>query len=137
MVYYLRRIDERSYLMVQENGQQTVLQEPLLVILQRLCLRHGSTCEGRREAAACNLDIHQKVPILLSEVYQDILFPTRALRNPECIWINYRAVDEIRRKEKGCIVQFHDESELFVSVDVRCIRRSMQLCKRYLSFLNA
>jgi len=107
------------------------------VILQRLCLRYGSTCEGRREAAACNLDIHQKVPILLSEVYQDILFPTRALRNPECIWINYRAVDEIRRKEKGCIVQFHDESELFVSVDVRCIRRSMQLCKRYLSFLNA
>ena len=128
MVYYLRRIDERSCLMVQENGQQTVLQEPLLVILQRLCLRYGSTCEGRREAAACNLDIHQKVPIL---------FPTRALRNPECIWINYRAVDEIRRKEKGCIVQFHDESELFVSVDVRCIRRSMQLCKRYLSFLNA
>lgn len=58
--------------------------------------------------------------------------------NPECIWINhYDAVDEIRRKEKGCIVQFHDESELFVSVDVRCIRRSMQLCKRYLSFLNA
>ena len=50
MVYYLRRIDERSCLMVQENGQQTVLQEPLLVILQRLCLRYGSTCEGRRES---------------------------------------------------------------------------------------
>ena len=72
MVYYLQRIDERSCLMVQENQQQARLQEPVLVILQRLCMRHGSTFEGRRAAAARNLDIHQKVPILLSEIYRDI-----------------------------------------------------------------
>ena len=131
MVYYLQRIDERSCLMVQENQQQARLQEPVLVILQRLCMRHGSTFEGRRAAAARNLDIHQKVPILLSEIYRDVLFPTKA------IWINYRAVDEVRRLEKGCVVQFHDESKLSLSVDIRCIRRSMRLCERYLSFLNS
>ena len=129
MVYYLQRIDERSCLMVQENQQQARLQEPVLVILQRLCMRHGSTFEGRRAAAARNLDIHQKVPILLSE--------TKAMRNPDCIWINYRAVDEVYRLEKGCVVQFHDESKLSLSVDIRCIRRSMRLCERYLSFLNS
>ena len=132
MVYYLQRIDERSCLMVQENQQQARLQASVLVILQRLCMRHGSTFEGRRAAAARNLDIHQKVPILLSEIYRDVLFPTKAMRNPDCIWINYRAVDE-----KGCVVQFHDESKLSLSVDIRCIRRSMRLCERYLSFLNS
>lgn len=137
MVYYLQRIDERSCLMVQENQQQARLQEPVLVILQRLCMRHGSTFEGRRAAAALNLDIHQKVPILLSEIYRDVLFPAKAMRNPDCIWINYRAVDEVRRLEKGCVVQFHDESKLSLSVDIRCIRRSMRLCERYLSFLNS
>ena len=60
MVYYLQRIDERSCLMVQENQQQARLQEPVLVILQRLCMRHGSTFEGRRAAAARNLDIHRR-----------------------------------------------------------------------------
>ena len=123
--------------MGQENPQQARLQEPVLVILQRLCMRHGSTFEGRRAAAALNLDIHQKVPILLSEIYRDVLFPTKAMRNPDCIWINYRAVDEVRRLEKGCVVQFHDESKLSLSVDIRCIRRSMRLCERYLSFLNS
>ena len=130
MVYYLQRIDERSCLMVQENQQQARLQEPVLVILQRLCMRHGSTFEGRRAAAARNLDIHQKVPILLSEIYRDVLFPTKAMRN-------YRAVDDVHRLEKGCVVQFHDESKLSLSVDIRCIRRSMRLCERYLSFLNS
>lgn len=137
MVYYLRKIDERSCLLVQENEQHAQLQEPILTILQRLCLRHGSTFEGRRAAAASNLDIHQKVPVLLSEVYQDVLFPTKAIRNPDCIWINYRAVDELRRSEKGCVIRFLDESELCILVDVRCIRRSMRLCERYLHFLNA
>ena len=49
MVYYLQRIDERSCLMVQENQQQARLQEPVLVILQRLCMRHGSTFEGEEQ----------------------------------------------------------------------------------------
>ena len=74
---------------------------------------------------------------LLSEIYRDVLFPTKAMRNPDCIWINYRAVDDVHRLEKGCVVQFHDESKLSLSVDIRCIRRSMRLCERYLSFLNS
>lgn len=136
MVYYFQKMDKQRTLMVQENGQRTILEEAVLTILERLCLRHGSSWEGRRTAAACYLEITQKVPILLSEIHQDLLFPTRALRDPSCVWINYRAVDTVCKAGKETLIRFHDDSILLVQADVRCIRRSMCLCERYLAFLN-
>ena len=92
--------------------------------------------EGRKEAASYNLQIYQKIPILLSEIHQDILFPTKAIRNPECIWINYRAIDEVKRSIYGTKIVFHDDSQLNLCVDIRSIRRSLRLCERYLYLLN-
>ena len=135
MIYWMQQ-DERQHTVLTKEGEQTIVERPLLFLLNQWCTLHGSTLEGRRKAACANLYITQKAPILVSEITRDIFFPTSALRNQKCIWINYRAVSEILRQNKKTRVIFRNGSELIVSLEIRAIKRSMRLCEQYLVFLT-
>ena len=136
MLYYIQALDEHQSVMMQENKEPQVIHEGVLPLLEQLCLFHGSTFEGRREAAAKTLHIVQKVPILVSEITRDMLFPTKAIKERDCIWINYRAVDEIMRRRGKTLLYFHDGSYLALTTDPRSLRRSLSLCRQYNDFLD-
>lgn len=136
MLYYIRALNEHQSIMVQENKEQQVIHEGVLSLLEQLCLFHGATYEGRRDAAAKILHIVQKVPILVSEITRDMLFPTKAVKEADCIWINYRAVDEIVRTRGKTLLYFHDGTFLQLSIDPRSLKRSLSLCRQFNDFLD-
>src|SRR4051794_27210378 len=54
-------------------------------LLNRACLRHHSSKNGRKEAAKKLLNFHHNTPFLISE--EIAVFPTRSSKHPECMWI--------------------------------------------------
>ncbi|MEG0527291.1 MAG: competence protein ComK [Longicatena sp.] len=101
------------------------------------CVMNGSTYEGRRKACAMRLQIHQKVPILISERTKDMMFPTRKVTTMECLWLNARGIDTIKRNGKHTIIYFLNGEQVEVAVEYRAIKREITLCSQYLEILDS
>lgn len=90
-------------------------------LLNRACLRHHSSKEGREEAARKLLNFHQKPPFLISE---DIaVFPTRSSKHPDCMWIfSHFFKAEALEKEKTKIT-FQNETVIEVPVSLYTVKQ--------------
>lgn len=65
-------------------------------LLDKACIRYGSTKQGRIQAARILLNYLQKPPFMIAP-YTIGAFPTMGTGNPECVWIfNHRFnIDEL------------------------------------------
>ncbi|MGG0670240.1 competence protein ComK [Sporosarcina koreensis] len=90
-------------------------------LLNKACLRHHSSKEGRQEAARKLLNFHQKPPFLISE---DIaVFPTKSSIHPDCIWIfSHFFKTEAIEKEKTKIT-FHNETVIEVPISLYTVKQ--------------
>lgn len=98
-------------------------------VLFSLCLNYGATYEGRRTATSKILNIKQKVPIFLSN--NELLFPTHSPDHKECAWINYYAILDYHKHQKGCLFVFIDGSEIILPCSIRTIKTQMERCQKY------
>lgn len=137
MIYWIKSSDyQTSTIIMKKEGSVKLENMSPLQFLDAWCLEYGSTYEGRKRALQKHLQIKQKVPILISEQTKDFMFPTCAIHCDGCIWINYRFVEEVKRKEAKTLVRFFDDSVLLLDTDIRSIRRELKICERYLAFLR-
>ena len=78
--------------LLKEHGKYCIVKKPVLSLLEEACLFYGSTLQGRTIAAKKILQIHQKVPILVSEKKETLWFPTVSATRDDCIWIHANEV---------------------------------------------
>lgn len=137
MIYMVEQRSHSEEIIIWEEGKQPIhLDQRPLAFIDEWCKSHGSTYQGRREACCYHLQIKQKVPILISEHTKEIIFPTRSVRDPACIWIAYGTIQHVERKDKGTLVVFRNGEQRCIPCDIRIIRREMKLCAMYLEFLT-
>lgn len=104
-------------------------------VLKYVCIRCGSSYEGRRDAAKKLLHITQKVPILVSERERTLLFPTKRIKDPDCIWINYATVVYTSRFQTGTRIVFRNGKSIVTMCDIRGVDREMKLCEQLFALL--
>lgn len=63
-------------------------------IIDESCKNYGSSLKGRIDASNYLLSVKYKCPIIISETKEIIMFPTKSIRNFDCIWINFKAIDK-------------------------------------------
>ncbi|NBK96555.1 MAG: hypothetical protein EOM50_00800 [Erysipelotrichia bacterium] len=107
-------------------------------VLELLCLRYGSTMQGRIEFFAYTLHIHQKVPLLVSERHELLLFSLYGMRHKEAMWIAYHQVKKVNnQKNLTTLLHFKNNEIIHVKINYRSIKRQMQRCKQMIQWLNA
>lgn len=106
-------------------------------VLEQLCIRYGSTLKGRLDFFSTALQIHKKVPVLVSERYEIILFPLYGFRNKEAMWISYNQIKRIYNKENiTTLISFRNNVMLDVNLNYRSIYAQMRRCKRMINLLS-
>ena len=103
--------------------------------LEDLCLRNGSTYEGRRQAACSYLHIRQKAPIYIREGL--LLFPSRSAQAEGCVWLNYCAIQRAEAQDHMTRFIFHDGQEMIVDMQIRSALLQMRRCLCYLYALES
>ena len=138
MLYQIRYAYHNQCLEVMNGyGCSYVYRTTMLNFIDSLCIKYGSTMKGRMESCAKQLQIQQKIPVLLSEVTKDILFPTRNIRTPDCVWLNYRSIDIAKGTNKYSLITFLNGEQSELSCDIRIVKRGMRLCEQYLQILES
>lgn len=100
-----------------------------------LCIKNLSTFEGREKAASSVLSIKSNLPIYVNE--EMLLFPTKSIRNFDCIYVNYHKVLTVKKKSEGLSkVIFDDLSELVVDVNLTKLKRQYKRATTIYDYKN-
>lgn len=94
-------------------------------LLNKACLRYGSTKKGRIQAATLLLEFSQKPPFIIGPNEIGV-YPTESHKNLECIWIfNHRCtITEVAKKKS--ILTFMDGTSIQVPVSKHTITNQQQ-----------
>ncbi|MEK5483910.1 competence protein ComK [Viridibacillus sp. FSL R5-0888] len=93
-------------------------------LLEKICIRYGSTFQGRIDAVKELLGYSKKLPLYIGEgIYA---YPTRSLYHPECVWVFYH---NYRYEEygKGQTILYFDHGEIVIlDVSLHTVKEQQQ-----------
>lgn len=120
------------------RGQECIrIQQKSVKLVDSMCREYGRSYEASKEAAVKFLHIRQKVPILVSKQKQLLLFPTQSSESPNCVWINYGMVKNIKRySDHETFVEFHDGTTTCIAMEYRSALRQVRFCFMFLYQLD-
>lgn len=104
--------------------------------LERLSLENGSSLQGRINAFRYLTHTSQKSAVMISEITQDLYFPTVSMQDPECIWIHYNEIVDISGKTNQTNILFTKGISVDIPVSFRTIKLQMKRCQEYLALLH-
>lgn len=83
---------------ISKEGKIIVNKSPKLII-NRSCNYYGCSYNARLMGSKKLLEINYKVPILISEKQNLIMFPTSSVRSNNCIWLNLHTIKKYSKKD--------------------------------------
>ena len=81
--------------MIYEDETQYIVPEKPFKIMEDSCKYFGSTYEGRKNGARNILGAEYKVPIVVEDENNLIVFPTTSPLAEDCVWISLKRVKNI------------------------------------------
>lgn len=99
-IVLIRSINQKESEIVNLNGSFSIPYS-IKTILDKNCKLFGSSLNGRIESSKEWLGYDYKLPIIIDEIRNLVLFPTRSIDSPKNIWFSYNAIDDYNYKKDG------------------------------------
>lgn len=120
---------------VKEDIQEYVPDSSIHHFLDHLCILHGSTLEGRRDAFRILMNKSRFIPIVVNQNPHEIYFPIKSLKDPTNIWICYENIEGFIEHKKTCTIVFKDHTCLECEHPQR-IKDNIRAIRRYIKTLD-
>ncbi len=117
--------------LVYEDDDRYIINEKPFKIMEDSCKYFGSTYEGRKDSAKEILGAEYKVPILVEDTDNLVIFPTTSPFSSECVWVslkrikNYEKIDACNTK-----IIFDNNREIIVPCSFRLIENQVSRASR-------
>ena len=99
------------------------IEETPFHIMEESCKYFGSSYQGRKEGARNILGAEYKVPIVIEDSDNLIVFPTTSPTSEDCMWISLKRVRKIEKMEYNNTKIIFDNG---VEIDIPCSYRSIE-----------
>lgn len=106
------------------------LEKKINDVIESLCNQYGLSKDGSITAIKNTLKIYQKCPVLVHPIFQIYLFPTLSMQDKECLWINSKQIEKVKREELSTVIHFKDKTQIICNVGIRSIKKQMDRCRR-------
>lgn len=117
--------------LVYEDNDRYIVQETPFQIMEESCKYFGSTYEGRKFGAKNILGAEYKVPIVVEDSENLIVFPTTSPQSQDCAWISLKKVSNIIKIDSNNTkIIFDNNSELIVPCSFRSIENQLSRASR-------
>ena len=116
---------------VYEDMDYYIVDQKPFSIMEDSCKYFGSTYEGRKNGARDILGAEYKVPIVVEDTNNLIVFPTTSPSSEDCIWISLKHVKKIERVDiNHTKIIFDNDKELIVECSYRTIENQISRASR-------
>ena len=122
--------DEESSL-VYEDDNRYIIQEKAYKIMDDSCKYFGSTYEGRKNGSKEILGAEYKVPIIVEDSNNLIVFPTTSPFSDDCVWISLKRVKNIFKIDSfNTKILFDNNVEIIVPCSFRSVENQLSRASR-------
>jgi len=108
-----------------EIGKTFTIKNKLNNILKRSCEFYGCTLDGRLKGSQVQLGMKYKLPIMVENTKEIILFPTSSPRLQTCSWISLKNIKKYNETELGSIIQFIDDNKIKLSISFESLENQI------------
>ncbi len=105
---------------------EEVINEPILKIIDNVCLLYLTTLKGRSDAIKQTYKIYKNIPIYISN--EVILQPLFDSRNWKQIYINVSNVKEYYKSENGTMIKFYGGKTIEVEISIKKLNQYLEKC---------
>ena len=113
-----------------ENGEEYIIDNPTLRILEHSCEYFGSSLEGRQIGTSRLVGFTHKVPIIIAETFDIIFFPTLSPKNGMCAWLAYNHIFLPEKFNDKSLLQLKNGKKILVDVSPAIIHNQLYRCSR-------
>ena len=123
--------NETTNSLVYEDEERYLIEEKPFQIMEESCKYFGSTYDGRKNSARDILGAEYKVPIIVEDSDNLIVFPTTSPQSDECIWISLRRVKKFEKIDgTNTRIIFDNNKEIIVPCSYRAIENQVSRASR-------
>ena len=123
--------NENESSLVYEDEDRFLIEQSQFQIMEESCMYFGSTYEGRKESARSILGAEYKVPVIVEDTDNLIVFPTTSPKSDDCIWISLKRIKNFERIDNSNTkVIFDNNKEIIVPVSYRTLENQISRASR-------
>lgn len=123
--------NEKNSSVVYEDDNRYIIKETPFKIMEDSCKYFGSTYEGRKDGAKEMLGAEYKVPIVIEDSSNLIVFPTTSPLSDDCVWISLKRVEKIEKIDaNNTKIIFDNNTEIIVDSSYRTIENQLSRASR-------
>ena len=123
--------NEKNSSLVYEDDNRYIIKETPFKIMEDSCKYFGSTYEGRKDGAKEMLGAEYKVPIVVEDSSNLIVFPTTSPLSDDCVWISLKRVERIEKIDaNNTKIIFDNKTEIIVDSSYRTIENQLSRASR-------
>ena len=122
-----------------EMDEEFIVKKDIMSIVKDSCLFFGSSFEGRKEGTKSLLKCGIKVPIIIEDSNNLILFPTLSFKNEKNLWVVYNNLLDYKKYDlENTLFLFKNNNDIKVNVRfnivdnqvIRCLKLDTIIRKR-------
>lgn len=112
--------------LVYEDDSRYIVNETPFKIMEESCKYFGSTYDGRKDSAKAILGAEYKVPIIVEENNNIIVFPTTSPSSADCVWISLGRIKIFEKIDSSNTkIIFDNNREIIVPCSYRTIENQV------------
>ena len=117
--------------LVYEDDDRFLIHQTPFEIMEESCKYFGSTYEGRKESAKAILGAEYKVPVIVEDSDNLIVFPTTSPKSEDCVWISLKRVKSFAKVDSGNTkIIFDNNKEIIVRISYRTLENQISRASR-------
>ena len=123
--------NEKESSLVYEDEERYIIDETPFKIMEESCKYFGSTFEGRKDSAREILGAEYKVPIIVEDTDNLVIFPTTSPYSDECVWISLKRIKKYEKIDAcNTKIIFDNNKEIIVPCSYRSIENQVSRASR-------
>jgi len=123
--------NDKETSLVYEDDDKYIIKDTPFHIMEESCKYFGSTYEGRKNGAKDILGAEYKVPIVIQDEDNLIVFPTTSPQAEDCVWVSLKRVKKIERMDScHTRILFDNNKEIIVECSFRTIENQLSRASR-------
>jgi len=101
------------------------MKKSVFEIVEESCQYYGSSYGGRYIGAKKLLEMEYKLPIIVDEVKEVVIFPTCSPRQKDCMWICLNNIENYERFKKNSIIKFTNDFNYEINISFNCLENQI------------
>lgn len=123
--------NENESSLVYEDDDRYIVDQTPFKIMEESCKYFGSTYAGRKDSARSILGAEYKVPIIVEDSDNLIVFPTTSPQSTDCTWVSLKRIKSfIKIDSSNTKIIFDNGKEIIVPCSYRTIENQVSRASR-------